>query len=106
MNKSQYFSSPVYSEYKPEWVEKLDSLSDPYIEQARDEQKENNEKRKTIGYKNDIGQSYHSHPLEPDENFRFFHDYMAKKARWCLDDMGYDMDNYNLIYTESWVQEF
>ena len=49
MNKSQYFSSPVYSEYKPEWVEKLDSLSDPYIEQARDEQKENNEKRKTIG---------------------------------------------------------
>ena len=20
--------------------------------------------------------------------------------------MGYDMDNYNLIYTESWVQEF
>src|SRR5210317_1201792 len=106
MNKSQYFSSPVYSEYKPEWVEKLDSLSDPYIEQARDEQKENNKKRLTLGYKNDIGMTYHSNPLEPDENFRFFHDYMAKKARWCLDDMGYDMDNYNLIYTESWVQEF
>ena len=31
---------------------------------------------------------------------------MAEKSRWCLDDMGYDMNNYSLIYTESWVQEF
>ena len=27
------------------------------------------------GYKNDIGMTYHSEPLEPDENFRFFHNY-------------------------------
>ena len=60
----------------------------------------------TLGYKNDIGMTYHSNPLEPDENFRFFHDYMATKSRYVLDDMGYDMSHYNLIYTESWVQEF
>lgn len=106
MNKDEYFSSPIYHELKKEWVEKLDNLSDPYIKQARDKQKEVNEKRLTVGYKNDIGATYHSEPLEPDENFRFFHNYMAEKSRYILDDMGYDMSNYNLIYTESWVQEF
>ena len=106
MIKNEYFASPVYSEDKPEWVDKLNKLSDPYIEQARKEQEEENKKKLELGYKNDIGMTYHSSPLEPDSNFRFFHDHMAKQARFILDDMGYDMDNYNLIYTESWVQEF
>jgi len=106
MIKSEYFASPVYIEEKLEWVEKLDNFSNPYIKQARDDQEENNKKRLTLGYKNDIGMTYHSLPLEPDENFRFFHDYVAQKSRWCLDDMGYDMSHYNLVYTESWVQEF
>ena len=106
MNKAEYFASPVYIEEKLEWLNQLDSLSDPFIKHAREEQKENNEKRKTLGYKNDIGMTYHSSPLEPDENFRFFHDYMAVKSRWMLGDMGYDIDKYDLIYTESWVQEF
>jgi len=106
MNKQEYFSSPVYSEAKPEWINKLNNLCDPYIKEARDKQEENNKKRLTLGYKNDIGMTYHSTPLEPDENFRFFHDYMAVKSRWMLGDMGYDIDKYDLIYTESWVQEF
>ena len=106
MNKEEYFSSPVYYEDKPEWVSNLNKLSDPYIKQAREKEEENNKKRLTVGYKNDIGMSYHSLPLEPDENFKFFHDYMATKARYVLDDMGYDMSNYGLIFTESWVQEF
>ena len=106
MIKNEYFSSPVYKEDKPEWIEKLNNLSEPFIKEARDEKIEENKKREILGYKNDIGQAYHSHPLEPDENFRFFHNYMAEKSRWCLDDMGYDMNNYNLLFTESWVQEF
>ena len=106
MIKNEYFSSPVYAEDKPEWIEKLNNLSEPHIKKARDEKIEENKKREILGYKNDIGQAYHSHPLEPDENFRFFHNYMAEKSRWCLDDMGYDMNNYNLLFTESWVQEF
>ena len=60
MNKSEYFSSPVYYEEKPEWVSKLDKLSDPYIQQARKDQEEHNKKRLTLGYKNDIGMTYHS----------------------------------------------
>ena len=39
MNKSEYFSSPVYYEDKPEWVSKLDKLSDPYIKKARKDKK-------------------------------------------------------------------
>jgi len=93
-------------EEKPEWVEKLDTLSNSYIKTAREEKKKEQEDRIKEGYKNDIGLSYHSSPLEPDQNFRFFHDYMAQKSRWCLSDMGYDMEKYNLMYTESWVQEF
>ena len=38
MNKTEYFASPVYSENKPEWVNNLNSLSDPYIKKARDDQ--------------------------------------------------------------------
>ena len=106
MIKKEYFSSPIYHEEKSQWVDKLNKLSDPYIEEARKEKEENNKKRLAQGYKNDIGETYHSYPLEPDQNFRFFHDYMAKKARWVLDDMGYDMEKYGLHYTESWVQEF
>jgi len=106
MFKNEYFVSPVYSEEKPEWVDNLNKLSDPYINQARQSKNDEYKKRLESGYTNDIGMTYHSQPLEPDENFRFFHDYMAKKARWALDDMGYDMSNYNLVYTESWVQEF
>jgi len=106
MIKSEYFQSPVYYEDKPEWVDKLNRLSDSYIASARKDQEENNKKKLELGYKNDIGMTYHSSPLEPDQNFRFFHDYMAKKARWVLDDMGYDMEKYGLHYTESWVQEF
>ena len=68
------------------------------LNKTRKNEEKTNRKRLTIGYKNDIGMTYHSQPLEPDKNFKFFHDYMVKKSRWILDDMGYDMDNYSLIY--------
>ena len=106
MIKSEYFASPVYMEEKKEWVENINNLCNPYISDARNKQSEELKKREKIGYKNDIGMTYHSGPLEPDQNFRFFHNYVAEKSRWCLEDMGYDMSSYNLIFTESWVQEF
>ena len=106
LKKDEYFKSPVYSETRSEWVDKLNNLCDPYIVKAREDREDENKKLLTLGYKNDIGQTYHSEPLEPDNNFDFFHNYIAKKSRWVLDDMGYDMDHYSLIFTESWVQEF
>ena len=41
MIKTEYFSSPIYYENKPEWVNKLNALSDPYIADARKDQEEN-----------------------------------------------------------------
>jgi hypothetical protein len=31
---------------------------------------------------------------------------VATKSKWVLDDMGYDLSNYSLVYNESWVQQF
>lgn len=107
MNKIEHFSTPIYFDLKHEWVEKLIFLTDPYIEYSKNKEKENIEKRiKEDGYKNDIAMSYHSDDLESDTKFDFLHKYIAEKSKYVLDDMGYDMDSYNLIYTESWVQEF
>ena len=96
MIRADHFTSPVYSEEKPEWVTQLNELCNPYISDAIDGQKQVLTDREKLGYKNDIGLSYHSSPLEPDERFRFFHDYMAKKSRWVLEDMGYDIVSYIL----------
>ena len=60
MIKSDYFQSPVYYEDKLEWADKLNRLSDPYIANARKDQEENNKKKLDLGYKNDIGMTYHS----------------------------------------------
>ena len=107
MYKTEYFASPIYYEDKKEWVDKINKICDPHIETARKNLEEEYKVRMTeMGYKNDIGQSYHSGGLEPEPDLQFFHSYVAKKSRWALDNMGYDMDKYNLIFTESWVQEF
>ena len=33
--KSDYFQSSIYNIYKPEWVDKLNALSDPHIESRK-----------------------------------------------------------------------
>lgn len=106
MIKYEFFQSPIYIEDKPEWVDNLNTLTDPFIEKARMNQKQAIEDRKKNGYKNDIGISYHSDPLEPHLDFKFLHDYIGQQSRNILYDMGADMDIYDLIFTESWVQEF
>ena len=96
MFKYEYFSSPIYHEDKSEWVDKLDNLCDPYIKTARSKHQ----------IQDEVGAVYHSTSLHKDPEFIFFHDYILNKSRWLLDDMGYDVNHYNLIFTESWAQEF
>ena len=45
MIKSRIFFITSLPRIKKEWVEKLNNLSDPYIKQARDKQKEVNERK-------------------------------------------------------------
>ena len=96
MFKHEYFSSPIYHEDKTEWLEKLDKLCDPYIKTSRGLHQVQDE----------IGAVYHSTFLYIDPEFKFFHDYVLNKSHWLLDDMGYDVNLYDLIFTQSWVQEF
>ena len=106
MNEEEYFSLSSLLWKKKRVGSNINKLSDPYIKQGPRKEENNLIEKEKVLDKNDIGMTYHSQPLEPDKNFKFFHDYITKKSRWCLDDMGYDMSNYNLIFTESWVQEF
>ena len=96
MFKDENFSSPIYHENKREWVDKLDKLCDSHIKTARSKHRVQDE----------VGAIYQSGNLYEDPEFIFFHDYILNKSRWLLDDMGYDVNHYNLIFTESWVQEF
>ena len=100
MEKHNQFSTPFWVEQKKEYVKSLTKASDKYIKEAR---KRNNPYIKQFG---DFGTSYHSTTLLQDNNFRDFRDYIGTKSWEFLDDMGYDMDKYNTMISEMWVQEF
>ena len=96
-NKNYFFKSPIYIKEWPELKDELNFLCDSYIEKERLKDKNNIQ---------DKGWHYHSEPLYMDSNFNTFHTIVAQNARVLLDDMGYDISNHKLVYTESWVQEF
>ena len=54
----------------------------------------------------DFGRSYHSTPLTADNDFLDFRNYIGQKSWEYLDHQGYDMSQYNTMFSELWVQEF
>ena len=108
LNSSIYFSSPVYSIEIPEWVEDTNKVCDKYIKEA----KKNNikaikEREKKFGKKiGDHGMSYHSTTLVGDPALKELQEYIGSTSWNVLDHMGYDLTNYELFWTEFWVQEF
>ena len=112
MNTNWYFSTPVYSIEKPEWVTKLNIATDKYIKESQKRlQPEIKERKKILGNKDylkvkDHGLSYHSTPLNGDPNLKELEEYVGATAWNLLDEWGYDMSQYTTFYTELWVQEF
>ena len=108
LQASVYFSSPVYSIEITEWVDDTNKICDKYIKDA----KKNNakiikEREKKFGKKiGDHGMSYHSTSLVGDPGLKELQDYIGATSWNCLDHMGYDLTNYELFWTEFWVQEF
>ena len=100
MEKADYFKTPLWCEYKPEFVKALDKASNKYIKEAK---KRDKEYIKKFG---DFGTSYHSTPLTRDNDFIDLRNYIGQKAWEFLDYQGVDMSQYVNIYTEFWVQEF
>ena len=97
---NNYFWTPVWTEHRPEYVKSLNKASDKYIKEAR---KKNKDYIKKFG---DFGTSHHSIHLTKDNNFLDFRNYIGQKSWEFLDQMGYDMNLYQTMFSEMWVQEF
>jgi uncharacterized protein (TIGR02466 family) len=100
MHINEYFKTPIWFEQKPEFVKSLNKASDKYIKEAIKTQK------KHIKQYGDFGASYHSTPLTRDNDFIDLRNYIGQKSWEFLDHHGYDMKQYQTMFSEMWVQEF
>lgn len=79
--EQHFFSSPIYEDNsKKDWVDKLNLLSDPYIEKAKDKLKSSNN--------DNFGSVYHSESFYNDPNFKEFLQYINVTAFDVLDRQG------------------
>ena len=99
---NEYFKTPIWSEEKPEFVKSLNKASDKYIKAA----KKMPEIKKYIKQLGDFGTSYHSTPLTMDNDFLDLRNYIGQKSWEFLDHSGFDMQQYQTMFSEMWVQEF
>jgi uncharacterized protein (TIGR02466 family) len=108
LNSSLYFSTPIYSIEIPEWVSHVDKVCDKYIKAAKDNNKKAiKEREKTLGKKiGDHGMSHHSTSLVGDPDLKELQEYIGATSWNILDHMGYDLTNYEIFWTEFWVQQF
>ena len=96
----EYFKTPIWYEYKPEFVKSLNKASDKYIKDAMKRHKD------YIKKYSDFGMSHHSTSLINDSKFMDIRNYVGHQAWNFLDKQGHDMQLYSLIFSEMWVQEF
>ena len=103
----QYFASPIWWADEPSFVDKLNKASDPYIEASKKTLKPAiDERNKKFGNKGDMGHVFHSTSLINDPNFLELQNYVGATAHNLLNEMGFDLTNYQVFITELWVQEF
>ena len=102
MEINNFFWTPIWTEQKTEFVNSLNKVTNKYIKKA----KNTPEAKEWIKKHGDFGRSYHSTPLTIDNDFLDFKSYVGQKSYEFLDQMGYDMQQYQLMFSEMWVQEF
>jgi len=109
LQTSFYFQTPIYHIEIPEWVSHVDNVCEKYIKQARKNNqktikaREKSWKKKGLG---DVGMSHHSTTLINDPALKEFQKYVGATSWNVLNSMGYDLSNYELFWTEFWVQHF
>ena len=103
-----WFDTPIYIGHIPEWIKPLNKLCNAYIKETKILNKDTIKKREKAYKKKlgDFGMSHHSKGLLFDNNFDEFQKYVKERSVEVLDDMGYDLRNYNMALNELWVQEF
>ena len=100
MEINEFFKTPIWIDYKPEFIRSLNKASDKYIKEAKKRDKEYIKKH------GDFGKSFHSDPIFTDSKFIDFRNYVGEKSWEFLDWQGFDMQEYTTVFSEMWVQEF
>jgi uncharacterized protein (TIGR02466 family) len=93
LEQGNYFSCPIYSIKKPEFLEPLRSVTEKYLEQSKACMKIDNPITVMTGD--------YSHEVEVSE----FGQYVSQTAWNILSSLGYDMDNLVTYFMEMWTQE-
>jgi len=97
----QFFATPFFATEKPEWVDKLNENSQPYIDDAH-----NNAEEKIQKLGTDFGHVYHSVSMQEDPKLAELVNWVGKTGFNLLDTWGVDMTNHDVAIHSMWVQEF
>ena len=92
MDTFAYFSSPIYMEERPEWVE-----------ETLDSQKHYIETKQRIGEDAIVVQTG---PMEKDPDLSYLTSYFRDKGVSILKEQGYLTDEYEFYVSGMWGQEF
>ena len=107
LTREEYFKCPIWFADEPKFVKSLNKSSDKYIKQSQKNLKKEIDKRnKKLGDKGDMGYVFHSTSLIDDPKFKELQNYIGATSHNLLDEMGFDLTNYQIFITEMWVQEF
>ena len=107
-----HFCTPIYRIEKPEFLDSAIKATDKFIKEAYENKKSDlKERKKFLGNKNwlkrkDHGMSYHSTPLNGDPGLKELESYVGATSMNLMNEWGYDMEKYQMFFTEFWVQEF
>jgi|TARA_R110000803_G_scaffold90507_1_gene157912 uncharacterized protein (TIGR02466 family) len=108
LTTSIYFQSPIYTIEIPEWVDHVNKVCNNYIKKSKkinEPMIKDREKRwkKKVG---DITLSHHSESMINNSELKEFQQYIGSTSWNVMDFFGYDMSQYELMWTELWCQEF
>ena len=107
LNLEEYFKCPIWFADEPKYVNQLNKASDKYIKESKKNIKKDISKRnKKFGDKGDMGHVFHSTSLIGDPKFKDLMEYVGATSHNLLEEMGFDLTNYQVFITEMWVQEF
>ena len=107
LQREDIFKCPIWFADEPAFVDDLNKASDKYIAESKKTLKPTIDKRnKKYGDKGDMGHVFHSTSLIGDPNFNQLITYVGATSHNLLNEMGFDLSNYQLFTTEMWVQEF
>ena len=99
---NNYFNTTIWSEERPEFVKSLTKASNKYIKSAKNIPLA----KAHIKKYGDFGGTYQSTQLTNDNDFLDFRNYIGQKSWEYLDHQGFDMSQYETMFTDFWVQEF